>query len=509
MYFLCQTPSIQGFSPTRGPQSGGTNLTITGKNLGIGSTRQVSVSDHNTCQVVSVNSTTLHCLTGPWSSSIRQKRQSVADRALNKSPVTVKIDDETLITQKSFFYMPDPVVKSISPRKSILSGGILITIKGDNLDASDVPLLTGSFHDKQLLPTKCVVNDTGNEMVCPSMKLVDVKETDVQVTLALVYDNRNINIPSVMSPIVYKADPVFPKFPVNEFIVSEQFIYFQGYHILNANKLDYKVTIGKKDCAIMELEETRLKCQPDLQGINVGDGTRYDVEITVGNLEYKDLGYVEFVEAAAAAGLSIGIIILIIIFGLVIISVIVLLVLMKRQRCGFFKVKTGSSHSIRYSQEEAQNFIGPQAPHTYNINNEYSDGGLHASSSQPHAHIDDETMQLIKSENLLVDRECLVLADEIGKGNFGCVKRGFLTLPDQKGDILVAVKTLHNDNPRDIELQSFLQEALRMKDFNHPNVLALIGVCLDLDTMPLVVLPFMKHGDLLTYIRDEQNVSVH
>ncbi|RUS73067.1 hypothetical protein EGW08_019164, partial [Elysia chlorotica] len=62
-----------------------------------------------------------------------------------------------------------------------------------------------------------------------------------------------------------------------------------------------------------------------------------------------------------------------------------------------------------------------------------------------------------------------------------------------------------DNNPRDIELQSFLQEALRMKDFNHPNVLALIGVCLNLDAMPLVVLPFMKHGDLLTYIRDEHN----
>lgn len=48
-----------------------------------------------------------------------------------------------------------------------------------------------------------------------------------------------------------------------------------------------------------------------------------------------------------------------------------------------------------------------------------------------------------------------------------------------------------------------------MKDFNHPNVLTLIGVCLDLDTMPLVVLPFMKHGDLLTYIRDEYNVRNH
>lgn len=46
-----------------------------------------------------------------------------------------------------------------------------------------------------------------------------------------------------------------------------------------------------------------------------------------------------------------------------------------------------------------------------------------------------------------------------------------------------------------------------MRDFDHPNIVRLIGIALDKEDMPLVVLPFMKHGDLLTYIRDEANVS--
>jgi serine/threonine protein kinase len=58
-----------------------------------------------------------------------------------------------------------------------------------------------------------------------------------------------------------------------------------------------------------------------------------------------------------------------------------------------------------------------------------------------------------------------------------------------------------------IQAGQFLDEALRMKEFDHVNVLRLIGVSVDVDGLPLVVLPYMKHGDLLSYIRDENNVS--
>ena len=58
------------------------------------------------------------------------------------------------------------------------------------------------------------------------------------------------------------------------------------------------------------------------------------------------------------------------------------------------------------------------------------------------------------------------------------------------------------------EGRKFLEEALRMREFDHPNIVRLIGIALDKEDMPLVVLPFMQHGDLLTYIRDESNVCI-
>ena len=44
-----------------------------------------------------------------------------------------------------------------------------------------------------------------------------------------------------------------------------------------------------------------------------------------------------------------------------------------------------------------------------------------------------------------------------------------------------------------------------MLDFDHPNVLKLLGVCFDSDDqLPVIILPYMANGDLKSYLRNQR-----
>ena len=57
-------------------------------------------------------------------------------------------------------------------------------------------------------------------------------------------------------------------------------------------------------------------------------------------------------------------------------------------------------------------------------------------------------------------------------------------------------------------VRDLLQECAKMYHFNHPNILALSGVCLDGGTAPYIVMPFMANGSLLSYLKQHRNELV-
>ncbi|KAK8780923.1 hypothetical protein V5799_017734 [Amblyomma americanum] len=118
--------------------------------------------------------------------------------------------------------------------------------------------------------------------------------------------------------------------------------------------------------------------------------------------------------------------------------------------------------------------------------------------------LDERIKATLEEKQLLIDRKAVVLGSVIGHGNFGCVHEGYLHVGPGR-DVKVAVKTLlHSYTASEADRETFLKEALIMKDFDHPNVLQLIGLTVDKKAGLMVITPYMRHGDLHTYLRDER-----
>ncbi|XP_074844521.1 tyrosine-protein kinase Mer [Carettochelys insculpta] len=108
-----------------------------------------------------------------------------------------------------------------------------------------------------------------------------------------------------------------------------------------------------------------------------------------------------------------------------------------------------------------------------------------------------------KLQDVVIGRDSLTLGKVLGEGEFGSVMEGCLSQPNDTVE-KVAVKTMKLENFSQREIEEFLSEAACMKDFDHPNVIKLLGVCIELSSRqipkPMVVLPFMKYGDLHSFL---------
>ncbi|KAK2846646.1 hypothetical protein Q5P01_009645 [Channa striata] len=115
--------------------------------------------------------------------------------------------------------------------------------------------------------------------------------------------------------------------------------------------------------------------------------------------------------------------------------------------------------------------------------------------------ISDELKQ--KLQDVMMDRHKLTLGKTLGEGEFGSVMEGLLT--QEESVLKVAVKTMKIAICTRTEMEDFLREAACMKEFDHANVMRLLGVCLQTVESegypsPVVILPYMKHGDLHSYL---------
>ncbi|XP_063094177.1 tyrosine-protein kinase Fer isoform X2 [Cavia porcellus] len=103
-----------------------------------------------------------------------------------------------------------------------------------------------------------------------------------------------------------------------------------------------------------------------------------------------------------------------------------------------------------------------------------------------------------KDKKWILNHEDIALGELLGKGNFGEVYKG--TLKDKTA---VAVKMCKEDLPQELKIK-FLQEAKILKQYDHPNIVKLIGVCTQRQPV-YIVMELVPGGDFLTFLRKKKD----
>merc|ERR1740137_410818 len=101
----------------------------------------------------------------------------------------------------------------------------------------------------------------------------------------------------------------------------------------------------------------------------------------------------------------------------------------------------------------------------------------------------------VTREKWELNNDDVELVEKIGRGNFGDVYKARL----KQNQLAVAVKTCKVTLP-DEQKKKFLQEGRILKQYEHPNIVRFIGICVQKQPI-MIVMELVSGGSLLNYLR--------
>nr|XP_015299756.1 PREDICTED: plexin-A3 isoform X5 [Macaca fascicularis] len=270
------TPTFDQVSPSRGPASGGTRLTISGSSLDAGSRVTVTVRDSE-CQFVRRDAKAIVCIS------------PVSTLGPSQAPITLAIDRANISSPGVLYtYTQDPTVTRLEPTWSIINGSTAITVSGTHLLTVQEPRVRAKYRGIETTNTCQVINDTA--MLCkapgiflgqPQPQAQGEHPDEFGFLLDHVQTARSLN----RSSFTYYPDPSFePLGPSGVLDVKPgSHVVLKGKNLIPAAagsfRLNYTVLIGGQPCALT-VSDTQLLCDsPSQTG-------RQPVMVLVGGLEF-------------------------------------------------------------------------------------------------------------------------------------------------------------------------------------------------------------------------------
>ncbi|NWI96633.1 RON protein, partial [Pitta sordida] len=519
--FVFVEPHVSALHPLFGPRGGGTHLSLHGTHLSSGSSWRVLVNGSE-CALTEQSrqgNGTIQC-TAPASSG------------LGAAWVALWIDGEKFPAPLPFQYRPDPSVSAIIPNCTF--EGSMLTIIGTHLDSV--------YRAKVRFEASGVITGTTEceDPLAPEQLLCRSPAFPFESKVEVVLGNLNVLLDGANGRWLFRLR-YYPQPEIHHFeqegrrlrlkpgdneievhvrvAVSDMSGQQFGLDAV-ATCMNITMTVGGQDCHPNVLKnEVTCRVPQKLQLPSAGA----PVEICV-NGACQALGWVlsppTSLDLAASLALGTGIT-----FLVCCILAAVLLRWCWRKKKGTetleLLAQPGRSNPPATTQRAGVDYRevlvlntagtpGPVGTHTRIANAGTGAGAGGGGSPMPLLRatsccLEDLQPELLEEvKDILIPEERLVTHRHqvIGKGHFGSVYHGTYSDP-LLGDLHCAVKSLHRITDLE-EVEEFLREGILMKSFHHPQVLSLLGVCLPRHGLPLVVLPYMRHGDLRQFIRAQE-----
>ncbi|NWY97572.1 RON protein, partial [Loxia curvirostra] len=514
--FVFVEPHVSALHPPFGPRWGGTHLSLHGKHLSAGSSWRVMVNGSECA------------LTGqPREDNGTIRCTAPAAGGLGAARVALWIDGEEFPAPVPFQYRPDPAVSAIVPSCSY--EGSLLTIIGTHLDSVYRAKIRFEAGGVVTQATECKNPLAPDRLLCHSPAFPFESKVEVVLgNLSVLLDGADgrwlFRLRYYSRPKVYPLEQEGRRLrlkPGDDEIEVHQL----GLDAV-ATCMNITMTVGGLDCHPNVLKnEVTCRLPRELRLPPAGA----PVEICV-NGACEALGWVlsppTSLDLAASLALGTGITFLV--------CCILAAVLFRwrwKKRRGTENLEllaqpgrsdppvTTQRPGVDYREVLVLNTAGtpgPVGPRTRvtsaGANGSAGAGAGAAGGGSPmpllratSCCLEDLRPELLEEvKDILIPEERLVTHRHqvIGKGHFGSVYHGTYTDP-LLGDLHCAVKSLHRITDLE-EVEEFLREGILMKSFHHPQVLSLLGVCLPRHGLPLVVLPYMRHGDLRQFIRTQE-----
>ncbi|XP_059687175.1 plexin-A2 [Gavia stellata] len=255
--YMFVTPVVSFLNPSRGPESGGTMVTISGHYLGAGSRVSVLLGNQ-TCEFYGRSMNEIVCVSAP------------SAHGLGAVHVSVSIDRAQLEQTLLFEYIDDPKVQHIEPEWSIASGHTPLTVTGSNLDVIQEPRIRVKYNGKEFVNVCKAVNATALACLAPPLTpeyrpgLDAVERPD---EFGFIFNNVQSLLVYNDTKFIYYPNPTFELLSPTGVLEQKPGspIILKGRNLCppapGGAKLNYTVLIGETPCAVT-VSETQLLCEP-------------------------------------------------------------------------------------------------------------------------------------------------------------------------------------------------------------------------------------------------------